>query len=204
MIRVVYIAGPYINDVPGNTQKFKDASRDLWNAGFVAINPIANGDFMAGEFEEEVFRENGAILAENSHAVLMLPGWEHSKGANRERDRALKAGVPVFYNLSDIIAYSMKVDREGQEFKNDYICTFLATYSALHYDNACSMGQHDRLEKHYAIEDAKYLADRAWEKMKENVTNVGHDWCLCQSPRLVLGTSKQWMCKDCGKPKKDG
>ena len=55
-----------------------------------------------------------------------------------------------------------------QEFKDHYVATFLATYAAMHYDNACAMGQHDRLEKHLALEDAKHLADRAWEQVKPN------------------------------------
>ena len=55
-----------------------------------------------------------------------------------------------------------------KEFKAHYVCTFLATYAAIHYDNACAMDQHYRLVKHLAVEDSQHLADRAWEQLNTN------------------------------------
>lgn len=52
------------------------------------------------------------------------------------------------------------------EFIDHYVCTFLATYAATHYEEACAQGEHDRLEKHHAAEDALHLAEVAWLKME--------------------------------------
>ena len=49
-------------------------------------------------------------------------------------------------------------------FKEHFIATFLATWVANHYDDACLYGQHDRLE-HPPVEDAETLADYAWKEL---------------------------------------
>jgi hypothetical protein len=60
-----------------------------------------------------------------------------------------------------------------QAFIDHYVCTFLATYAATHYDGACSMGQYERLEKHYALTDAQYLANKAWEIVQASLPARG-------------------------------
>ena len=49
-----------------------------------------------------------------------------------------------------------------KEFKDHFMVTFLATYAANIYDDACQTGQHDRLRK-LPVEDAEGLADDAWK-----------------------------------------
>lgn len=53
-----------------------------------------------------------------------------------------------------------------ENFKNQFICQFLATWCATHYDEYCSHGLHDRLENP-PVEDAEFLAQKAWERIKE-------------------------------------
>jgi hypothetical protein len=76
-----------------------------------------------------------------------------------------------------------------QQFKDHYVCTFLATYAATHYDDACAMGQHDRLEKHLAFEDAQFLADKAWEKVKPNDAHLARQSpeCACSEIGVDFG-----------------
>lgn len=50
-----------------------------------------------------------------------------------------------------------------KEFKDHFAATFLATWVAVNYDHACAYGQHERLD-HPPAEDAKFLADKAWEE----------------------------------------
>lgn len=49
------------------------------------------------------------------------------------------------------------------QFKDNYIATFLATWTATNYEEFCMQGWHERLEKP-PVEDAMYLADKAWEE----------------------------------------
>lgn len=51
-------------------------------------------------------------------------------------------------------------------FKATFIATFLATWCVANYDDACMRGEQERLNKP-PVEDAKYLAARAWEHMQE-------------------------------------
>ena len=55
---------------------------------------------------------------------------------------------------------------DEKEFKTQYIATFLATWTAVHYDDACMRSQHEMLREP-PIEDAEHLADCAWQRGKE-------------------------------------
>jgi len=55
-----------------------------------------------------------------------------------------------------------------KEFKANFVSTFLATWVANHYDRACAEGRHDTLEKP-PVEDAEFLADKAWRHYEEIV-----------------------------------
>jgi hypothetical protein len=55
------------------------------------------------------------------------------------------------------------------QFKDQFIVTFLATWVANNYDDACSAGQHSRLNSP-PVEDAIYLASHAWEEYDEKRT----------------------------------
>ena len=52
-------------------------------------------------------------------------------------------------------------------FKQQFITSFIAAQTSSNYDEACYSGQHERLE-HFPIEDAQFLAEKAWEKWCEN------------------------------------
>lgn len=51
---------------------------------------------------------------------------------------------------------------EEKEFKNSYISTFVATWTAINYEDYCIRNMHSELENP-PFEDAEYLADKAWE-----------------------------------------
>jgi hypothetical protein len=67
-----------------------------------------------------------------------------------------------------------------QEFKQQIITNFIATYCAINYDDMCARNKD--LENYILIEDAEYVANKAWEnwiKLKDN--NMKHasitfDW----------------------------
>jgi hypothetical protein len=51
----------------------------------------------------------------------------------------------------------MPLTEDDQRFIDTYVACFLATWTALRYDEACAMDQHDRL-RHPPVEDAADLA----------------------------------------------
>jgi len=53
---------------------------------------------------------------------------------------------------------------DQDQFIEQYVTTFLATWTAKEYDSACANGQQKRLQKP-PVEDAIYLARHAWYEM---------------------------------------
>ena len=53
-------------------------------------------------------------------------------------------------------------------FKEQFIAAFLATWVAQNYGECCYRGTQERLE-HPPVEDAKFLADAAWDEIKEKL-----------------------------------
>lgn len=53
-----------------------------------------------------------------------------------------------------------------QQFIDQFIVHFLATWCANEYDDACMNGEHERLNKP-PVEDAKFLAEKAWKHYQE-------------------------------------
>lgn len=51
-------------------------------------------------------------------------------------------------------------------FKDHFAATFLASWAAVNYDDACIRDQHERLN-HPPADDAKFLADKAWEEWQK-------------------------------------
>lgn len=66
--------------------------------------------------------------------------------------------------------YNDAVKRESQcreaEFKRQYVATFLATWTAMRYEEYCTNGRHDELADPPA-EEAVYLAGQAWESLQK-------------------------------------
>lgn len=51
---------------------------------------------------------------------------------------------------------------DKQTFITQYIASFLASYAAFRYDHNCSYGK----KNHHPVEDAKFLAEEAWEQLQ--------------------------------------
>ena len=51
-----------------------------------------------------------------------------------------------------------------KQFKAHYVATFLASYMASRYDSDCQNGHPNEPYNHQPVEDAIFLADKAWEQ----------------------------------------
>ena len=112
--RVIYLAGPYRAEteaeIEANIERARDVAKLLWRAGFVVICPHANTahferdcpyvDFVTGDLE----------IVARCHYVVMLDGWEKSKGACRERAFAKASGIEVFDSLDE---FKANIDAPG-------------------------------------------------------------------------------------------
>ncbi len=108
-MKCVYVSGPYSAPTPVGRQRninraWEVASRVWGLEGAYAVCPhanTANMDGAAGPDDYEKFIEADLDLVVRCDAVLMLRGWRESRGAVRERDAAIREGMPVFHEEDD-------------------------------------------------------------------------------------------------------
>lgn len=112
---LVYIAGPVSNMPNYNREAFMDADEALARHGFRVCNPAFIGDEVFRHFEKvnrdptwaDFMRACVPKLA-GCDCVLMLEGWEKSKGAKWEMIIAKYCfGMPVFLSMGDLISWSI-------------------------------------------------------------------------------------------------
>jgi len=96
---IIYISGKYSGNIDENIALARKVAIEVWESGGVALTPHLNtahfeqdcsctyGDYMRGDLE----------LLSKCDAILMLPGWEDSRGASRELARARIEMIPEYY-----------------------------------------------------------------------------------------------------------
>lgn len=104
MRKLIYIAGPMmLGSMADNIKMAWDAAERLRDAGF---SPLVPQDSFFGSitgnrrtWAEWLDIDKPMVLA--SAAVLRLPGT--SRGADQEEEWAREAGIPIYYDVSDLI-----------------------------------------------------------------------------------------------------
>lgn len=94
----IYIAGPMSNMPDFNYPTFNAVAAMLRYQGFVVENPAENAE------QADWLGYMRLALAQlvRCDAVVMLHGWEHSRGASIEHQLALDLGIPV-HRLDDVV-----------------------------------------------------------------------------------------------------
>lgn len=90
---VYYLAGPMAGIAEHNHPAFHDAAAQLRARGLHIICPAEYGNLVTG-WQECMKRDIHALLW--CDAVIVLPGWEHSKGATLEANIADSLCMAVF------------------------------------------------------------------------------------------------------------
>jgi hypothetical protein len=111
-MKVIYIAGPYRSKwgLPGriiNIIKARRWAKLYWRCGYAVICPHSNSALMDGVVPDILFLNGGLEILKKCDMVVMIPGWEKSEGAIKEREFALKVGVPVTYG--EKLAYKVNL-----------------------------------------------------------------------------------------------
>lgn len=84
---IVYLSGP-ITGIVDYKDRFQAVADKLLEQGHIIVNP-ANMDMVAdGGLEYEDYIRLDMALLEACDAICLLPGWQNSTGAKRERARA--------------------------------------------------------------------------------------------------------------------
>ena len=75
-------------------------AQEIWASGNVAICPHLNTLYMDDPcIPDDTFYDGDEVLIRRCvDAMVMLPGWDHSKGSLAERQLAYNTNIPVFYH----------------------------------------------------------------------------------------------------------
>ena len=111
----IYLAGK-MRGVPNfNFPAFMEAAKVLRSSGHEVFNPAQRdvikygpsvGDSLTGDFKDiehlgfslrEALAADTTYICQCADAVVLLPGWEQSKGAVAEKTLAEALGLEVFY-----------------------------------------------------------------------------------------------------------
>jgi len=99
----IYLAGPMRNIHLFNFPAFDNAAKELRKLGHEVFNP-AEADVEKDGFDPakdkpqpmKVYMARDLMAVCESDAVVVLPGWQESKGANLEVHTARQIGIPVY------------------------------------------------------------------------------------------------------------
>lgn len=90
----VYISGPITGMPDNNRLAFGAVAQRLRDRGMQAINPLDNGLPEGSPWQHHMRADITAMLT-HCDAVVLLPGFQHSKGAMAELFTAHLLGIPA-------------------------------------------------------------------------------------------------------------
>lgn len=106
----IYVAGPYsannVLDVLKNIGHGQKVCAELFADGYAPFCPWHDRTFITdnpdGDFTVEQFYQYSLAWLSVSDAMLVLDGWQNSKGTIKEIEHANKLGIPVFFSYDEL------------------------------------------------------------------------------------------------------
>ena len=98
----LYVSGKYRDPrgtyyIEQNIRAAEAVGAELWSMGFSPLVPHANTKHLDGYTTVDNFLAGDLTMVGLLDAIIMLPGWENSRGARCERGHAMFLGKPVLY-----------------------------------------------------------------------------------------------------------
>jgi len=96
MVRTAYVAGK-ISGLPKAdvSEKFNVVAQQLLDMGYRVVNPLVGMDY-SKSWDDAMRNEIKKML--ECDEVHLLPDWQESRGAQLERDIALRLGIDIIYH----------------------------------------------------------------------------------------------------------
>ena len=110
-MKKVYVAGPISANDPitlfVNEKNGIDTAAWLMLQGFSVFCPHLDFQYLLGVYGKDITKEmlqaNSMAFVEVCDCMLVLPGWENSGGTIREMQRAKDLGMPIFFNVHELV-----------------------------------------------------------------------------------------------------
>lgn len=100
--RIVFLSGAITSRIRTYQYAFSEAQMVLEYMGYIVLNPA----WMPIGMPLDAYREIDDAMLLQSDMICMLPGWEKSPGARRERDIAIASGIKsIEYQDIDIFKW---------------------------------------------------------------------------------------------------
>jgi len=115
-VKVVYVAGRF--SAPDQWQRARNvrAAETLAfavaEAGAMPLNPLANTANFFGTLRDEFWYDGTLELMRRCDAVVLVPGWEGSKGVTAELREAERLELPVFHRVEQLKVWLLTFDIE--------------------------------------------------------------------------------------------
>jgi hypothetical protein len=110
-VKLVYVAGAFRAAsawlVEQNIRKAEALALEVWKLGAAVVCPHTNTRFFDGALPDATFLAGDLEILSRCDAVLMVEGWEQSRGAVAESVFATDKGIRVF---TDIAALAQWLD----------------------------------------------------------------------------------------------
>ena len=100
-MQIAYIAGPYRAKtklgIIRNILKARKVAKKYWALGYTAFCPHMNSALMDRCAPDEVFLKGDLEFLQHADILVVIPGWERSKGTLGEIEFAKAKGIPIIY-----------------------------------------------------------------------------------------------------------
>jgi len=112
-VKLIYVAGPYTaptrDGIEENIRKAEEVGKSVLLAGHVPVIPHkitghwdACAKFKGWAYDHWMDKFCFPLLRA-CDGILMMPDWNTSPGAMREREFAFMTGIPIYYLVSEIV-----------------------------------------------------------------------------------------------------
>jgi len=106
MMRVIYVAGRYTGanawEIAENVRAAERVAYEVALLGVMPLCPHANTAHFYGTKSAEFWYEGTLELLRRCDALVLVPGWETSKGVAAELAEAEARKIPVFKTLNEL------------------------------------------------------------------------------------------------------
>lgn len=92
----VYISGP-ITGTKDYMSRFSTAHLSLARQGYSVVNPAMVNAMLPEDTTYDEYMDMSFVMLDMCNSVYMLDGWENSKGACMEFERAVNNGLEIIY-----------------------------------------------------------------------------------------------------------